>query len=151
VAVVRMGISTPTLDTDTTVYTADASYLSSVIATNKGTTEATARVWVVPLGATTSADYGYIMYDVAIPANNSIETHRFAIKLGDIVKVRANSSNVSFSLNGVYDGSASIDAHLLQTTNVHGIANTANLATLTTTNALNDRLIAIELGLGIFD
>lgn len=146
-----MGISTPTLNTDTTVYTADASYLSSVIATNKGTTEATVRVWVVPLGASTSADYGYIMYDVPLPASNSIESHRFAIKLGDVVRVRANSSNVSFSLNGVYDGSASIDAHLLHTTNVHGIANTANLATLNTTNALNDRLIAIELGLGIFD
>ena len=51
----------------------------------------------------------------------------------------------------MYDGTASIDAHLLQTTSVHGIADTANLATLTTTTALNNRLIAIELGLGIFD
>ena len=150
-AVVRMGISTPTLNTDTTVYTADASYLSSVIVTNKSGSAATARVWVVPLGATTASEYGYILYDVPVPANNSLESHRFAIKLGDVVRVRANSSNVSFSLNGVYDGTASIDAHLLQTTSVHGIADTANLATLTTTTALNNRLIAIELGLGIFD
>ena len=150
-AVVRMGISTPTLNTDTTVYTADASYLSSVIVTNKGASAATARVWVVPLGATTASQYGYILYDVPVPANNSLESHRFAIKLGDVVRVRANSSDVSFSLNGVYDGTASIDAHLLQTTSVHGIADTANLATLTTTTALNNRLIAIELGLGIFD
>jgi len=150
-AVNRMGISTPTLNTDTTVYTADASYLSSVIITNKNASAATARVWVVPLGASTAAEYGYILYDVPVPANNSLESHRFAIKLGDVVRVRANSSNISFSLNGIYDSSASIDAHIPQTTNVHGIVDTANLATITTTTALNNRLIAIELGLGIFD
>jgi hypothetical protein len=60
-------------------------------------------------------------------------------------------ADISFSLNGIYDSSASIDAHIPLTTNVHGIADTANLATLTTTNALNTRLISLELGLGIFD
>ena len=151
-AVRRLGISNPTLNTDTSVFTAvSATYLCSVIVTNKDSVEKTGRVWVVPSGATLVSQYGYIVYDVAVPAGNSIETHRFAISDGDAVWVRGNSSSLSFSLNGIYDSSASIDDHLVDTTNVHGITDTSQLATLTTTNSLNTRLISIELGLGIFD
>ena len=151
-AVRRLGISNPTLNTDTSVFTAtSATYLCSVIITNKDSVEKTGRVWVRPSGATLASQYGYIVYDVAVPAGNSIETHRFAISDGDSVWVRGNSSSLSFSLNGIYDSSASIDAHIPLTTNVHGIADTSQLATLTTTNSLNTRLISIELGLGIFD
>ena len=151
-AVRRLGISNPTLNTDTSVFTAvSATYLCSVIVTNKDSVEKTARVWVRPSGATLVSQYGYIVYDVVVPAGNSIETHRCAISDGDAVWVRGNSSSLSFSLNGIYDSSASIDDHLIDTTNVHGITDTAQLATLTTTNSLNTRLISIELGLGIFD
>jgi len=151
-AIRRLGISNPTLNTDTSVFTATgATYLCSVIITNKDSVEKTGRVWVRPNGATLASQYGYIVYDVAVPAGNSIETHRFAISDGDSVWVRGNSSSLSFSLNGIYDSSASIDAHIPLTTNVHGIADTSQLATLTTTNSLNTRLISIELGLGIFD
>jgi len=151
-AVRRLGISNPAIDTDTSVFSAlNATYLCSVIITNKDSVEKTARVWVKPSGATLVSQYGYIVYDVPVPAANSIETHKFAISDGDSVWVRGNSSNLSFSLNGIYDSSASIDAHIPQTTNVHGIADTSQLATLNTTNSLNTRLISIELGLGIFD
>ena len=150
-AIRRLAISNPFLNTDVSIYTANAAYLTSVIITNKDTTAKTARVWIRPSGATTASQYGYIVYDVKVPAGNSIETHRFAISDGDSVWVRGNSSEISFSLNGIYDSSASIDAHIIQTTNVHGITDTAQLATLTTTNSLNTRLISIELGLGIFD
>lgn len=150
-AVKRMGISNPGANTDTLVFTADASYLCSVLATNKGGTSSSIRAWVVPVGAASSSQWGYVLYGVSIPAANSIESHRFAIGTGDTVYVRASSADVSFSLNGIYDSSASIDAHITQTTNVHGIANTANLVTTSTTNALNNRIIALELGLGIFD
>jgi len=151
-AIRRLGISNPTLNTDASVFTATgATYLCSVIITNKDSVEKTGRVWVRPSGATLASQYGYIVYDVAVPAGNSIETHRFAISDGDSVWVRGNSSSLSFSLNGIYDSSASIDAHIPLTTNVHGIADTSQLATLTTTNSLNTRLISIELGLGIFD
>jgi hypothetical protein len=188
----RLGIVNPNANTDSNGFTAvQSSYLASVVVTNKGATQQTARVWVVPNGASQVSQYGYIIYDVAVPAGNSIETHRFGIDNGDSVWVRGSSSDLSFMINGVYDATTSIDAHLTQTTNVHGIANTANLATqtyatnaataaqtaaatalaaheadttnihgiantanlatLTTTNSLNTRLIAIELGLGIFD
>lgn len=150
-AIRRLAISNPSLNTNTSVYTANAAYLASVIITNKDSVEHKGRVWVVPNGATTSAEYGYIVYDVPIPGGNSIETHRFALSSGDSVYVRSDNSNLSFSLNGIYDSSASVDAHILETTNVHGIADTSLLATTTTTNSLNTRLISIELGLGIFD
>jgi hypothetical protein len=145
-----MGIANPAASTPTLIFTSDAAYLTSVIVSNKYTVDATARVWIAPTGAT-SSDYGYILYDVVIPAGESLESHRFGISNEDRVYVQASTENLSFSLTGIYDSDASIDAHLLQTTNVHGIANTANLATKTETTALDTRLISIELGLGIFD
>jgi len=150
-AIKRMGVANPSSNTSTTVFTADAAYLCSVIATNKGAAASTIRAWVVPNGSTSTSDHAYMLYNVALPISNSIESHRFAVSLGDTVRVSATTADVSFSLNGIYDSSASIDAHLLQTTNVHGIVNTANLATKTETTALDTRLISLELGLGIFD
>ena len=150
-AVTRMGVANPASNTATSIFTADAAYLCSVIATNKGSAASTVRAWVVPNGSVSTADHAYMLYNVALPISNGIESHRFAISLGDTVRVSASTADVSFSLNGIYDSSASIDAHLLQTTNVHGIVNTANLATKTETTALDTRLISIELGLGIFD
>lgn len=150
-AVQRMGIANPASNTNTLIHTAAASYLCSVIATNKGAAAATVRAWVVPSGATLASQYAYMLYNVNVPIANTIESHRFAISVGDTVYVSATTADISFSLNGIYDSSASIDSHILQTTNVHGIANTANLVTTSTTNALNDRVIALELGLGIFD
>ena len=150
-AIKRMGVANPASNTSTLIFTADAAYLCSVLATNKGAAESTVRAWVVPNGSVSSADHAYMLYNVALPISNGIESHRFAVSTGDTVRVSATTADVSFSLNGIYDSSASIDAHIPLTTSVHGIADTANLATLTTTNALNTRLISLELGLGIFD
>jgi hypothetical protein len=150
-AIRRLGTTNPSLNTNTLIYTANASYLVSVIITNKDSSEHKGRVWVVPVGSASSADYGYIVYDVPVPGGNSIETHRFALNIGDAVYVRSDNANLSFSVNGIYDSSASIDDHILETTNVHGIADTSLLATTAVTNSLNTRLISIELGLGIFD
>jgi len=158
-AVRRLGVVNPAADTDSLGFTSvGAAYLASVIVTNKGGTDQTARVWVKPNGATLASQYGYIIYDVIVPAANSIETHRFAISNGDQIWVRGNSANLSFMLNGVYDSTASFDDHLTDTTDVHGIPDTSVLVTTATTNALtnttnslNTRLIALELGLGIFD
>ena len=150
-AIQRMGVSNPAANTNVLIFTSTAGYLTSVIATNKGEAASTVRAWVVPSGATVASQYAYMLYNVALPISNGIESHRFAVSTGDTVRVSATTADVSFSLNGIYDSSASIDAHIPLTTSVHGIADTANLATLTTTNALNTRLISLELGLGIFD
>ena len=150
-AIRRMGIANPLANTSTLIFTSAAAYLSSVIISNKAGTDATARVWIAPLGTTTVGEYGYILYDVVIPAGESLESHRFGISNEDEVYVRASTDNLSFSLTGIYDSTASIDAHILQTTNVHGIVDTSDLVTTSVTNALDTRLISIELGLGIFD
>jgi hypothetical protein len=150
-AIKRMGIANPSANSSTLVFTADASYLSSVLATNKGATSTTLRAWIAPSGATLNSQYGYIFYDIELPAANTIESHRFALSIGDRVYVSSTTANTSFSLNGIYDSGASIDDHIVQTTGVHGIADTSVLVTTSTTNSLNNRLIAIELGLGIFD
>ena len=150
-AIQRMGVSNPAANTNVLIFTSTAGYLTSVIATNKGAAASTVRAWVVPSGATVASQYAYMLYNVALPIGNTIESHRFAISTGDTVYISATTTDISFSLNGIYDSSASIDAHIPLTTSVHGIADTANLATLTTTNALNTRLISLELGLGIFD
>jgi len=147
----RLGISNPAANTDVSVYTANAYYLASVIITNKSNTEQSARAWVVPAGSTSPNEHGYILYEVSVPAGNSIESHRFAINTNDSIWVRGSSSDMSFSVNGIYDSSASIDEHIILTTNVHGIADTSQLATITTTNDLNARLVSLELDLGIFD
>jgi hypothetical protein len=109
-AIQRLGISNPALNTNTLVFTATASYMASVIATNKDTTTKKARAWVVPSGATQTSQYGYILYDVDVPAYNSIESHRFAVQNGDTVYVRADTANMSFSLNGIYDSTASFNS-----------------------------------------
>lgn len=150
-AIRRMGISNPTANTADLIFTSNAAYLTSVLISNKSVTDATARVWVAPLGTTTAGEYGYILYDVAVPAGETLESHRFGISNEDDVYVQASTDNLSFSLTGIYDSDASIDAHILQTTNVHGIVDTSDLVTTSVTNALDTRLISIELGLGIFD
>jgi len=56
-AVQRMGIANPASNTNTLIHTAAASYLCSVLATNKGATASTVRAWVVPSGATLASQY----------------------------------------------------------------------------------------------
>ena len=78
-AVTRMGVANPASNTATSIFTADAAYLCSVIATNKGAAASTVRAWVVPNGSVSSADHAYMLYNVDLPISNGIESHRFAI------------------------------------------------------------------------
>ena len=150
-AVQRLGVSNPSANTNTLMYTSNAAYLTSVLITNKGGSDATATAWVVPSGALSSSQWAYVVSGVTIPVGNTLESHRFALSNGDAIYVSSNSADLSFSVNGMYDSTASIDQHVIATTNVHGIADTANLATLDVTNNLSSRLIALELDLGILN
>ena len=103
-AITRLAISNPSLNTDTLIYTGVRTILSSVIATNKSSTPATIRVWVVPLGQDSiTANHVYIAYNSAVGANDSLETFRFPVIVGDKVYVRASTSDISFSLSGIDD------------------------------------------------
>ena len=104
---VRLGISTPSANTATTLFTSDNQYLVSIIAANKSTTtSANIRVWVQPNGASTESQYAYMIYDIPVDASNSYETFRFAVNQNDVVKVQSSTANISFSAYGINDAVA---------------------------------------------
>lgn len=98
-----LGQSAPSAITETDLYTVPAStstIASSIIVTNRGTTQATFRVSIaVGGGATTNKDYIY--YDLLIAGNDTfIATIGVTLATTDKVKVYASSANFSFSLYG---------------------------------------------------
>ena len=103
-AISRLAVSNPSADTNTLMYTRTGSRdaLTSIIATNKSSTDATIRVWVVPFGQdSTPANHATIAYDSAVGGNNSLETFRFPVTPNDKVYVRASTADVSFTLSGI--------------------------------------------------
>jgi hypothetical protein len=106
-AISRLAISNPGATTDTLLYTATRSALSSIIATNKASTVAEVRVWIVPQGQdATPANWSYIAYDADITATNSLETFRFPVMSGDKIYVRSTTADVSFQIMGIYETGA---------------------------------------------
>lgn len=93
---------TPTLDTDTTLYTVPSGRFGEVkmIVTERGGASATFRIWVGVEGAATSNEQ-YLCYDEALGANSSLVTSPFAVDATDVIKIRASTSNVSFTLTGL--------------------------------------------------
>lgn len=96
----RLGVSTPSTNTDTLIYTADYPFLASVIGTNLTTSTSLIDVWVVPTGVTQTSGYVYYAYQTDIPPSNTLETHKFALNIGDRVYVRS-TQNTSFNLAGL--------------------------------------------------
>jgi len=103
-AISRLATSNPSPNNDILLYTGLRTTLCSIIATNKSSLDGKIRVWVVPLDQdSTPANFSYISYDVNLSANDSLETFRFPILVGDKVYVRSSVANVSFLLSGVDD------------------------------------------------
>ena len=103
-AISRLATSNPESNTSTLIYTRSGSRdaLASIIATNKSSTSATIRVWVVPFGQDASpANHATIAYDTAVAGNNSLETFRFPVTPNDKVYVRASTADISFMLSGI--------------------------------------------------
>lgn len=71
--------------------------VSSVDANNPG--EAT--VYITPFGSSNQDNWAYILHEIKINPNNSLETHRFAIDPGDQVYVSSNTGNVAFVMTGI--------------------------------------------------
>jgi hypothetical protein len=106
-AISRLAISNPGATTDTLLYTATRSALASIIATNKASTVAEVRIWVVPTGEdSTPENWSYIAYDADITATNSLETFRFPVMTGDKIYVRSTTADVSFQIMGIYETGA---------------------------------------------
>ena len=103
-AISRLAISNPNLNTDNLLYTGLRTILSSVIATNKSVSNAVIKIWIVPLDqdANTSA-HVYMAHDVILAPKDTLETFRFPVVLGDKIYIRSSSSEVSFMLSGIDD------------------------------------------------
>lgn len=104
-AIVRLALGNPSANTDSLIHTATRQSLVSVIATNTASATATVDVWVAPQGATSASAYAYIAKGTTVPASNSLETFRFALQTNDRLYVRSSTSNISFSVNAIYESS----------------------------------------------
>lgn len=103
-AISRLATSNPSSNTDILLYAGSRTVLTSIIATNKSSDPATIRVWVVPLDQEAApANHIFISYNVTIGGNDSLETFRFPVVMGDKVYVRASTGDISFMLSGIDD------------------------------------------------
>lgn len=98
-----LGQSAPSATTNTDVYTVGSgkqTVISTIVVTNRGTTQATYRIAIRP-DAASIANQHYIAYDATVPANDSIAlTFGLTIDASDIVTVYASSANLSFNIFG---------------------------------------------------
>ena len=98
-----LGQSSPSANTDTTLYTTPAStqtIVSTLSIANLSATATTFRVAVRPAGATL-ANQHYVSFDVPLPGNDTVSlTLGLTLAATDVVTVRAGSANVAFSLFG---------------------------------------------------
>lgn len=98
-----LGQVNPNANTDTTLYTVPAStqsVISTINVCNQNNVPVTFRVAVRPAAATLAAQH-YIAYDTSIPAFDSLPiTIGITLATTDVVTVRANAANVSFSAFG---------------------------------------------------
>jgi len=101
----RLGLSNPLKNVQTTLFTADKSYVASIIAANKGAVAATVDVVIIPLGYNLGSGSVYIAKNLSVPSGSSVETFRFALNVGDVVSVLSSSDNIAFSANGAYENS----------------------------------------------
>ena len=93
-----LGQASPTANTDTAPARNEAHI--RVLVANRDSSPATIRIWISVEGASTDSSQ-YIAYDETIAANEALTTIEVWISPRDIVRVRASSSNVSFTCTGI--------------------------------------------------
>jgi len=96
-----LGQAAPSADTNTDLYTIPANKNATVkvVAANRGS-ETVFRIWVA-LDAAATANAQYLAFDKTLAANDSLVTASFMAGGEDVVRVRAGSANVSFSVSGI--------------------------------------------------
>lgn len=101
-AIERLAIVNPAANTANAAFTSDSTFLVSVIATNKSTTNnALISVWISPLGVDSEGGRGYVAYELPLSVSNTYETIRFPVINTDVVRVEASTANVSFIIAGI--------------------------------------------------
>lgn len=103
-AISRLATSNPAANTDILLYTAPRTILSSIIATNKSSTPATIKAWVVPLDQdAVPANHSFVAHNTPVGGTDSLETFRFPLMTGDKVYIRTSTADISFTLSGIDD------------------------------------------------
>jgi hypothetical protein len=103
-AILRLGVTTPTANTDTQAAAVLNSHLASVIIANtsvQATPVCKVDVWVVPQNSTGPADYAYIVSNLTVGVGQSFEKFRFALNSNDTVYVKSSIAGTSFSVYGI--------------------------------------------------
>lgn len=103
-AITRLGISRPQVNTPTALATFTENHLISVIVTNVAPVATPAlkvAIYVVPSGAILDQQYAYLARNLTVPLGATFETFRFAVNPGDTLTVLATTENASFSVNGI--------------------------------------------------
>jgi hypothetical protein len=101
-AITRLAVSNPSDGTETAVFTAAATYLVSVIATNTSPAESSrVYIWVAPLADNDEADRGYVAHHLTLEPSNSYETFKFAVVATDVLYVKAVNGHTSFVVSGI--------------------------------------------------
>ena len=98
-----LGQSNPSANTNTNLYTVPSTTTavsSTLVVCNQAATPGTYRL-AVRIGGETIGTKNYLVYDGAIPANDSITlTMGMTLSTTDVVTVYASSANFSFTLFG---------------------------------------------------
>ena len=103
-AITRLGVASPAANTPAQLISVLNSHLVSVIVANtsaQATPLCKVDVYVIPQGATTSADYAYIVANLTIGVGQSFETFKFAVNPSDQIWVKSTTEDASFSCFGL--------------------------------------------------
>jgi len=103
-AILRLGVATPTANVATQLTAVSNSHLASVVIANtltQATPVCKVDIYVVPQGAASSSEYAYIASNLIIGVGQSFETFRFALNASDTIYVKSSVSGTSFSAFGL--------------------------------------------------
>jgi hypothetical protein len=98
----RLAIANPSANLESTLYTADKTYVAAVVASNKGSNPVLVDIAVVPSGETLTTA-AYIVKNLSIAGGQAFETFKFALNAGDTIKILANTAFASFLATGLYE------------------------------------------------
>jgi hypothetical protein len=100
--IARLAIANPSANVQSTLYTADRVYITSIVVANKGANPVLVDIAVVPTGESLSTA-GYIVKNLSVAGGQSFETFKFSLNAGDTISVLANTAFASFSVTGLYE------------------------------------------------
>jgi hypothetical protein len=102
-AIQRLGIATPPPNTPILIATVSGNGLADLVATNIDDLFVYVDAWVKPSDSITSSDNYTILYNIIVPAFESLNSHKFTVNENDEIYVKS-SGNTSFIINAIQEG-----------------------------------------------